>query len=720
MKRVSGIFLFLLALSAFPGKLSSNPIEPPHTSKAIEFSVYEENGKVGLKNEQGEVLIPAQYDGMGWSNGQFSIVDNVTGYQSGSHWGLVNLENNRITKAEYTDLSPGEGSLIVARKKIPGTVMIRTGCINTAGKEVIPFQYDGLRTSSFRAIVYVRNGAQFKHGLIDFENKLLIPLNYQNIYPLGSLRYGVENFDNKTAIFSEDGKQITNFLIDSLSSFKKDYAIIYQNQRQGLIDRQGQIRLDPVFREIKINDDGSISTRRADSWLWLNGENKSGRQLNADSVEVIQPNLIKISIGGKIQLVDNAFNPVTTQLFSFIGPFQKGKAVFRTGDRTGIINHEGKVIIKPLYKNLIIDHHFIRANQPVNFKDRWIVLDSAGRALTTKGYDHLAAFNGTFFPAQHRGYWGVVNGQGKEIVACVHDSIGQQLNELIVVKFKGKYGVINLDEDWIVTPQPNKLELLNDERYFEIAPRTKFLKSYKGEIIYFSDNRLEAEGDHLLEYLSAGGLWKIDMSGVIIERATHLHDAEVIYPESEGLRAIKKDGRYGFVDDQGRLRIANRYEGVKSFSGSFAAVKIRGRWGFINHADNIAVQPVYDEVVPFREGLSVVVQNTLYGLLDKNGKLIMPVRYDNILLLGDKRVKVQQNGLWGLADDSGRMIVNPKFDQLTVLNNGYVITSRDGKFGLLSPLGVNVIPSLYDGLVFDPYHDEYIALKRMEWEHVKF
>lgn len=719
MERVSYIFLFITLLLAFPGKLCSGPLEP-NNSDAIEFSLYEENGKVGLKNEQGEILIPAQYDGMGWSNGQFSIINNVTGYQSGSHWGLINLENNRITKAEYTDLSPGEGSLIVARKKITGTVMIRAGCIDTSGKEVIPFHYDGLRVSSFRAIVYVRNGSQFKHGLIDFENKLLIPLQYRNIYPLGSLRYGVENFDNKTAIFSEDGKQITNFLIDSLSSFKKNYAIIYQKQRQGLINRQGQIKLEPTYREIQINKDGTVNARRPDLWLWLTSENKSGKQCNADSVEVVQPNLIKVSTSGKIQLTDKEFKPVTEQLFSFVGPFEKGKAIFRIGDKTGIIDHDGKVIIKPVYKDLIIDHPFIRANQPVNYKDRWIVLDSAGSILTSKGYDRLAAFNGEFFPAQHRGYWGAVNAKGKEIVACVHDSIGAHLNEMVVVKFKGKYGVINLDEDWLVTPQANKIELLNNDRYFEISPRTKFLKSYKGEIIYFSDNRLEMQGDHLLEYLSTGGLWKIDMSGVITERTTHLYDSEMIFPESEGLRAIKKDGRYGFVDDQGRLRIANRYEGVKRFSGTFAAVKIRGRWGFINHADNIAVQPVYDDVIPFREGLSIVSQNNLYGLLDKNAKLIMPVRYDSIVLVGDKRVKVQQDGLWGLADDAGRMIINPKFDQLTVLGNGHVITSRDGKSGLLTPLGVNIIPQLYDDLVFDPYHNEYIALKRMGWEAVKF
>ena len=56
---------------------------------------------------------------------------------------------------------------------------------------------------------------------------------------IGSLRYAVENFESKIALFTESGKQITGFTIDSISTFKKNFAIIYQGLYQGLIDRDG-------------------------------------------------------------------------------------------------------------------------------------------------------------------------------------------------------------------------------------------------------------------------------------------------------------------------------------------------------------------------------------------------------------------------------------------------------------------------------------------------
>ena len=720
MEKVSRILVCFLVLFASSAKIYSNPRQAFFSGIKADFSLFEENGKVGLKDQQGQIVIPAQYDGIGWSNAALSIVNNVTGYRKGELWGLINIQTSRITKAEFVDLSPGEGDLLIARKKLPGSIRIQAGCINTAGKEIIPFQYEALRVTSFRAIVSVRNGYRFKKGLIDLENKILIPLQYQNIYPLGTLRYGVENVDGKTAIFSEDGKQITNFLIDSISTFKKDLAVIYQNQRQGLIDRQGQIRLEPTFREITVNDDGSVNTRQADSWLVLNGENSLLRQINADSVHMLGGNLMKIKNGGKFQLTNEEFNPVSPDLFDDLGDLENNKILFRKENKTGLINSKGAVIVKSVYNDLILDKNFMRASVRAGGNNRWVVLDSLGNAITQKSYETIEKYNNAYFPVKNRGYWGALDDQGKEIIACVHDSLIQQLNNLVVVKFKGKYGIINLKEDWIVTPQPNRLQLINDDLYFEKNSRTIFLKSLKGDVIYFSDNPLEVKADHLLEYLPSGEIWKIDFHGIIANRFTTPENVEEVFPESEGFRAIKRDSRYGFVDSQGRLRIANRYEDVKEFHQSLAAAKIRGKWGFINKEDKIAIQPVYDEVTSFANDHALVQQKNLFGLVDTHGKLILPVRYDSISIISNERFLVKQNGYWGLADADGKMVINPKYDQLQDLNNGYVIVEREGKFGLLTLQGISTIPLLYDGLFYDQYHSQYIALKKASWQTQKF
>jgi hypothetical protein len=721
MEKVCRIFLFLLPLLFYSTASSAHKLENFfNCTNSTEFSPFEENGKFGLKNTNGDVLIPAEYDYLGWSNHSFSVIENVTGYRLRDQWGLINLSNQKITKAEFTDLSPGHGSILVARKKLTNSVSIKAGCITTSGKTVIPFIYDGVNISSLRAIVYERNGNQFRHGLIDLDNKVLIPLGHAMIYPLGSLRYGVVSFDNKTAIFSEEGKQLTGFVIDSISSFKKNYAIIYQDQRQGLINRDGAIVLQPAFREIAVDADGSVKTRMADTWQFLEGENKLTQQYNADSVRAVMPGLLLVKDAGVVRLMDNKLQPITHQSFSFIGPFRNGKAIFSKGEKKGVLRQNGSIVIAAAYDRLIIDDRYVRAQKLVGDRQRWVVLDTAGKTISDKHYDFIEAFNGKFFPVVNKGFYGAMDTSGKEVVACVHDSLLQFIDDHIVVKFMGQYGVINSREEWIITPKPNKIRLLGESLYLEVIRPNVFLKSIGGSVIYFTENPIDVKSDHLLEYQPSGTVIKVDFQGRIVDRFSQDGDIEEIFEESEGYRAIKRDGRYGFIDSRSRLRIANRYENVKNFSEGRAAARILGKWGFINKEDQIAVQPVYEEVFSFQYGFAIVRQKDQYGLIDKKGKLVLPVRYDSIVSLPSQRFLIRQNGLYGLADTDGQIVLNTKYESIEDPNNGYLIVGRDGKYGVVTVTGMSTIPMIYDAIRYDGFHNQYLALKRAGWESMKF
>jgi hypothetical protein len=711
---VRRIYLLFFGLLLFFGRSFGLPVLNSKVfSNGSDFNTFEENGKVGLKDPAGQVLIPAQYDAVGWSTGKLVIINNVTGFRLGDMWGLVNLQNNKITKAQYFELIPTEGNLIIAKKKIDRSVRIATGCINTAGKEVLPFEYDGIRVSSFRAIVFKRTGNNFNYGLINLENEPLIPLSYSEIYPLGSLRYAVENFDHKTAIFSEDGKQLSAFSIDSISTFRKDFAIIYEDQKQGLIDREGKVKLEPVYQTIKINIDGSISVKKPNTFSWLNTENKKVKEINADSIEIVDKNVLQVTNAGLIQLTDANFKPVSSRLFSQVGEFVEGKAAFKMqGTKQGIICSDGKIIAQPIYSAAEISKSHFR----VKSTDRWSLLDSSGKALTQKAYQFIGENNGKFFPALLRGYWGGLDQNGKEMIACVHDSIVQVLDNLVVVEFKGKFGVIDTDERWILSPNHDRLELISNDRYLQTNGANTFLKSFKGDLIYFSENKLRFNDGHIWEYLPDGVIWKINLDGVIVDRELQAFDAHEIFHEAEGLVGVKRDDRYGFVDNKGRLRIANRYENIKDFSENLGAIKIRGKWGFINHSDNIAIQPVYDDVTSFRNGYALAKQKGFYGLINNTGKVILPMRYDTIEALTQNRFKVRQKGFCGIADSHGNTMINSKFDAITDLGNGFFITQRDGKFGVLNVQGMSVIPQQYDLLTYDAKQELFVALKRSEWE----
>ncbi|MGC3947472.1 MAG: WG repeat-containing protein [Chryseolinea sp.] len=316
----------------------------------------------------------------------------------------------------------------------------------------------------------------------------------------------------------------------------------------------------------------------------------------------------------------------------------------------------------------------------------------------------------------NRNFWGALDANGKETIACAYDSIVQQLGDHVVVKFKGQYGIIGLPEVWKVTPRSNRIRLISDDRFVEQDAKNTYLKSINGSTIYFTENKIDVMPTHLVEHIPTGALWQIDLDGVIVNRKIQPDGSiERVYPETEGLRGIKKNGQYGFVDSQGRLRIANRYEGIEPFNEQLAAARIRGHWGFINHEDKIAIQPVYDEVSTFHNGVSVVKQKGMQGLIDKTGKLLLLTRYETVEVLASGNVLIKQGGLYGLADKEGRVLINPKFQSLEDQGNDYVIVQRDGKFGVVSSKGISTIPLIYDQIRFNPHSGQFLALRKSAW-----
>jgi hypothetical protein len=685
-------------------------------SAANGFEVFEENGKAGLKDSQGKVLIPAQYDALGWSDGTFSVYQNITGYKLNGRWGLINTANHKLTKTDYDDLIRSEGSLFVARKQSSVSLRIVAGCLNASGKEVIPFEYDGIKVFSLRAVVFTKIGNQYKYGLIDLENRTIIPQQYQNIYPIGSLRFAVENFENKLSIFTEAGKAVTGFTIDKISPFTKNYAIIYQGEQQGVIDRDGQIKVQPKYQSVAILEDGSLKIREPHTWEFLDGKNKLLQTHLADSIEPVDNNLLKVTRGQLVELTDDQLKRKSNTALTAIGSFQNNRAIVYLSRKQGVITRSGTLIVPPVYDSIVMANGYFTALQFQGGQSTWMLLDSMGTRLTTKLYERMAPLNATYFAVRYRGFAGAINLAGKEEIGCVYDSLLQIKEGLVVVKFRQQYGIVNFKEQWIVTPRTNRLTILTANRFIEQSPVRKSLKATDGNVIYFTDNPIKVYPDYLLEYLPSGTIWKINLEGRIADRQVHPDEPiEAIYEESEGLRAIRKNGKYGFIDSQGRLRIANRYEGVKKFSDELAPAMIRGHWGYINHQDQIAIQPVYDEVLAFERGVAFVRKGNVWGTIDKTGKLLLPVRYQSIKLLDTRNFLIKLNDLEGLADASGRILILPKYHTLMDTGNGFAIVERDAKYGVINLQGISTIPLIYDHIQYDYFNQFYIAQRKSLW-----
>ena len=691
---------------------------------AEQYQRFEENGKIGLKDQQGAIILPASFDALGWSDGNFSVIGQITGFRHQSRWGLVNLKKEFITKPEFESLTYQGGDRVIVSKSV-SPFSIKFGCIDLQGKLVVPFSYDEIKLHGLRVVAMVKNGLRYEYGLIDLTNKSILPIRYKRIAPIGSLRYAVQDFTNKYALCSEDGKWITEFSIDSISKFSFDLAITHQEWRRGLIDRNGETKAQAVYREIKITSPGHVSVRKADKWKILGADYQELQSVEADELIFDESSLAHLIIDGKTGLIDENLQARWAADYDYIGPIENNMAIVRKNGKWGLLRIDQTVVLSLDFDSICVSKNFIRIKTQLAGISSWELYDTFGIRKTITKYEFIDAYNGKFFPAKNRGYWGALDRYGKEIMACVYDSILSVKNGLVAVRFRGDYGIVTMEDQWRLTPQQYPVEPLNDERYIERKNSLMSLKDFDGNVIYFTDNPVQILADRLVEHLPNGIEKEINFLGQLMTPLTlspHSTTAppnEQIFKESEGLLGIKRDGKFGFVDRRGRLRIANRYEGIGEFHAGLAPIKLLGRWGFINAADQIMIQPTFDTIENFYHGVAKVSRNGKSGLIGQEGKELLELEYDSIIRLPNQLFLLTLNGLKGLADANGRILIEPRFEYLTEAANGHLIVRQNNLYGILTHDGMSILPLQYNKLIYIQQKNIFLAQLKTEWESLE-
>lgn len=640
-----------------------------------------------------------------------SVAQEARLYRENDKWGLLGAEKKRLTPAIYDQIIPGTPYSVV--KKYEATsARYAVGCIDESGELVIPLVYTDLKIEGLRIIACMKGSQGFTYGVISLKNEVLIPLHYKSVKALGTLRFAVENQEGKFALFTEAGKALTDFTIDSLFPYEKGYSIFEQQGLVGLLDREGNVKVDARYREITLQADGSIRAQKPTQWQWVDNQQQVLKSIEADSLffSPNQPLIVKNRKG--FALLKSDLSTLSDYYTTLTASKQAGLYIVNNR-HYGVLNSGGVLLLPPHYDAVQVGDRFLYAKT----EKTWKVFSLQGKLLNTRSYE---AFEETpdFVHVKKNGFWGALTETGRETIACVYDTILQSKEEQVAVGFKGKYGIINTKEAWLVPPQAYPLRLVSDTHYLQVNGNLLTLKDFSNHTLYFTNHALRQVSDGFIETTSSGELWHVTFTGIVTKlQQKPLQHVSVIEDAYEGYRAIQKDGKWGFVDAQGRLRIANRYDAVRHFSEGLAPFSLRKKWGFINKEDEIIIHPAYDEASPFHTGFSIIKLKGFYGLLTKSNEIILPCRYESIVQLPSGLFELKNKNLLGLANANGMLIYEPKYTHQEFVPD-YILVERHGKYGVLDRQGFDIIPTMYDYIRATNNH-EFLLVRKGSSELLK-
>ena len=170
------------------------------------------------------------------------------------------------------------------------------------------------------------------------------------------------------------------------------------------------------------------------------------------------------------------------------------------------------------------------------------------------------------------------------------------------------------------------------------------------------------ETDSLAVYALPGkrGYININTGRIIID--AEANDYRKAWVFSDGLAAVMKDGKIGFINDKNDVVIPFQFDytdkcrmydfGYVFHNGYCAMTDADGNLGLIDKNGNWVVEPEYDEIwAPHKSGYRVIVKDSKHGILDSTGAIIYPAEYGYISIIPDGFVLNKGGKKWQVDFD---------------------------------------------------------------------
>lgn len=158
---------------------------------------------------------------------------------------------------------------------------------------------------------------------------------------------------------------------------------------------------------------------------------------------------------------------------------------------------------------------------------------------------------------------------------------------------------------------------------------------------------------------------------------------QTVRPYSEGFSAFFENGKWGFINLDGKVVIKPEFEEVTDFSKGLSIVKKDGKYGVINTKGGHIFPITFDKMTTFSDGIAFAEENGLKYYLYSNGKRqVLSNKYEfHPYSGGMARIKNPKNGKWGYIDQDGIIVINPAYTFASDFQGGVAVVSKgDEKF----------------------------------------
>lgn len=519
-----------------------------------------------------------------------------------------------------------------------------------------------------------------------------------------------------------------HYKVEEISEYK--YFTLEQNQKYGVIDRNGNIVIEAEYGAVQIpNPSKAIfvcvkeyneNTKEYETVVY--NEKKEVLLSNYKNVQAIsiytnvnstpyEKSVLTYKENGKYGLINLEGKQITKPVYYEISSinYKEGTFLVKQNELEGIINMKGKVIIKCEYESVTSDNYYSengnkkQAGFIVSKKTedgyRYGYANYRGTIILNPIYTQLervteiANEKGVYFIAFKNGQAGLLK-NNKEILNYEYEDIQYNvLGSIFVTKRNGKYGAVNQEGTTVLYPE-----------YDNVYTGGMYLNALKDKDIFIFDlngNKIETNEVSKTKTENANYYITIDKNNkykVVDSKDNIIIDKDYTYIEylPGDYFIVERDSKSGIIDSNGKSVIELKYDSISRINETdILQMETNKNIALYNlnmkeivSMDNAIVKEVKDE-----KAYILLYSDTDFKYLDKKGNILTSQNLFENNSLFAKNI----NGKWGFVDKDGNLKVQNDYELVTDFNKyGFAGIKKDGKWGSINQNGEVVQEPTYD------------------------
>lgn len=316
-------------------------------------------------------------------------------------------------------------------------------------------------------------------------------------------------------------------------------------------------------------------------------------------------------------VIDATGKPVSTELYSTVySPFSNGYAIVMGSDGTKkFVDEKGAIAFDKVYKDI---KPFIDGIAAVRGTDGyWRLMNTKGEITTVEGYDEMGEFSegSCYVKKSLNGYY--IDKTGKEVVQVQWAAESHYSSEKGRKYYPFKNGFAR-DENTYITDDGTVTSIVK-YRFIDKNRKNVFDEYYIGATDFSEGKALVRKQKYKKGMNSGFDDFVINTKGKRLFTEGDKFTLKGVF--KDGFAAcVLKNQKQSFVNESGDVKLPE-FEEVRDFSDGMAAVKNNGKWGFINTAGTTIIELTYNDVADFSEGMAAVNANgSTWSYIDKTGK----------------------------------------------------------------------------------------------------